>query len=607
MTQFIQIIVLLLAPYLLVGQLSPGALSEAHKDLEGIANCTQCHSLGNKIPDSKCLDCHQEINELILSNRGLHAAKSTMEKTCIDCHSEHHGRKFDMVRFDQEAFDHSITRYSLEGQHAVIDCKECHTPENIADPEISKREETFLGLDQECLSCHQDFHQGTLSSTCIDCHDFDAFRPARYFDHDQAKFKLRGAHIEVDCKECHQEKLLNKQSFQQFTGLDFADCVDCHTNPHNSTWKSTCASCHTETSFSSFNGRNSFNHNRTGFELKGAHKEVGCFECHVRTNASSIFSDHTNVLVEDCNACHKDPHEGKFGNKCAECHNETSFLLLNDPSSFDHGLTDFSLEGRHLEVDCKECHLEKYTDPIAFAHCFDCHEDYHEGEFMDKGIQRDCDECHTLEESFSYTTFGFEEHASSSFNLDGAHMATPCFECHVREEHWSFRNIGTSCIDCHDDIHDGHISYTYYPEKNCSTCHTTEFWSDVQFDHDLTAYTLLGQHLEIRCSDCHFSLSKVSGSEVQQKFKDLSSDCIACHKNPHGDQFEKDGQTDCASCHHSYSWSPDNFNHDSTDFPLEGRHKELECVNCHKNVIIFERKETINFKIERFDCIDCHQ
>ena len=82
-----------------------------------------------------------------------------------------------MIRFDKDAFDHNLTGYLLEGQHDVIDCKECHAPDNINDLELKKRENTFLGLNKECLSCHEDFHQQTLSSDCISCHDFSAFRP----------------------------------------------------------------------------------------------------------------------------------------------------------------------------------------------------------------------------------------------------------------------------------------------------------------------------------------------------------------------------------------------------------------------------------------------
>lgn len=591
---------------MLNAQLSPGDLTEAHKDLEGISNCTQCHSIGNKITDAKCLECHKEIDQLIKSDRGLHALSETREKTCIDCHSEHHGRKFDMVRFDQDNFDHSRTGYELEGQHAVIDCRKCHISENISDPELKKRSETFLGLKHDCLSCHDDFHQGTLSNKCVDCHNFDAFRPASFFDHNDADFRLRGAHVDVDCIECHKEENRNGQIFQRFTDIPFSDCNECHDNPHSSSWKSKCITCHTEESFGSFIGQNRFDHNKTKFELKGSHKELGCFDCHKKTNANVVFSDNAGVGVNQCASCHNDPHNGKFGNNCVECHNESSFFSLNDPSLFDHSLTDFELEGKHIQVDCKECHQGKLTDPMTHDNCFDCHEDYHNGEFVKNGLQSDCNECHNLDQDFSFTDFGFDEHKVTTFPLEGAHLATPCFECHVSEDHWTFRSIGTQCIDCHADIHEGFISASFYPDKNCTVCHNSESWAEVNFDHSQTNWELTGGHIAVVCSDCHFKMDEESAI-IEQTFVNLLKDCNSCHFNPHGIEFEVSGITDCARCHVTSSWYPENFDHNLTAFPLEGKHIEVECGACHTEVVIDNKIQITNFKIEKFECIDCHQ
>ncbi len=41
-------------------QISPGKLSKAHAHLEGVANCTQCHTLGKKVSNEKCMACHSE-------------------------------------------------------------------------------------------------------------------------------------------------------------------------------------------------------------------------------------------------------------------------------------------------------------------------------------------------------------------------------------------------------------------------------------------------------------------------------------------------------------------------------------------------------------------
>ena len=88
----------------LAAQLSPGELSNAHKDLEGISNCTKCHDLGSKVSNTKCLECHKEIKSRIDRNEGFHVSWEVKGKDCATCHSDHHGRKFDMIRFDENTF-----------------------------------------------------------------------------------------------------------------------------------------------------------------------------------------------------------------------------------------------------------------------------------------------------------------------------------------------------------------------------------------------------------------------------------------------------------------------------------------------------------------------
>ena len=37
-------------------------------------------------------------------------------------------------------------------------------PDNIQNIDLKKRAKTFLGLDQKCLTCHDDYHQKTLTT-----------------------------------------------------------------------------------------------------------------------------------------------------------------------------------------------------------------------------------------------------------------------------------------------------------------------------------------------------------------------------------------------------------------------------------------------------------
>ncbi len=587
-------------------QISPGKLSEAHAHLEGVSNCTQCHDLGNKVPDNKCLACHEEIEELIRAGRGYHASREVQSKTCVRCHNEHHGRKFQMIRFDEDAFDHDLANYELEGKHATIDCRSCHKPDYISNADLKKRSNTFLGLSDRCLNCHEDYHQKTLGNDCAKCHGFDDFAPADYFDHDETKYALKGAHQEVECKKCHPMTTRRGKKFQQFAGIEFADCITCHEDPHEDRIPGKCTQCHKESAFSDFIGRKRFRHEKTGFVLKGRHASISCFSCHKRhREAEDIFDDHFGLVSEkDCAKCHEDVHEGKFGKDCAKCHREKSFHSLRKMDFFDHSVTDFPLEGNHMDVKCKACHKRgHYTDPIDFSRCDNCHDDYHEGVFKTQTKDPDCGACHRVDKAFSFSAFGIEEHKQASFALEGAHIAVPCFSCHLQGERWVFKDLGVRCIDCHEDIHKGFINAKFYPDNDCTRCHQPDSWQEVSFDHQYTDWPLEGRHADLRCGACHFS-EEENGSVKKQRFKNLDTHCQSCHDNVHGDQFaERQQMEGCAVCHTPDDWFPYNFDHNSTAFPLDGQHEKLECGACHyktpaQDIIIYKNRKT--------KCIDCH-
>ena len=591
----------------LQGQLSPGKLTEAHQQLEGIRNCTVCHDLGQKVSNQKCLDCHEFIDLLIDEGRGMHAHPSVNQQDCFDCHSEHHGRGFDMVRFDQDGFDHKITGYQLEGQHNQIDCRLCHNPQHIVFSEVADKPNTFLGLDTECMSCHEDVHQGSLSPDCASCHSMNSFQPATFFDHSNAQFGLNGAHQDVSCLECHPILEENGIRTQQFTNIDHETCISCHESPHRSNRVGDCMQCHTERSFSEFTGDQFFNHSITAFDLTGKHQDLSCFECHSKTqSASSVFKDFQISSEHDCVQCHQDVHSGNFGNQCVDCHTTQDFSLIRDMTRFDHSLTDFPLIGLHQDVDCRNCHTEQsFTDPIPHENCTDCHSDAHDGQFTSNEVVQSCNDCHSLEYDFSYTTFDSEDHQDASFILRGGHLATACTECHLIDGTWTFRQIGNRCIDCHIDPHEEHISSDYYPSQDCLQCHTEEGWSMITFDHQLTDWILTGSHIDVECRACHIPDFEESGLD-QQVFDNISGDCQSCHNEPHGGQFAgSDDNTDCMTCHTTENWSSLSFDHNTTRFKLEGRHAEVSCNRCHQPP--YEgNPDVVMYKLTSIQCADCH-
>ena len=357
-----------------------------------------------------------------------------------------------------------------------------------------------------------------------------------------------------------------------------------------------------EESWLSLEGMNGFNHNQTNFPLAGQHRRIGCVECHRDgTNNGTPFQEFIVLQAVECVTCHQDIHDSRLGTDCAACHDERSFTNLIASNTFDHARTGYSLEGKHLEVQCKECHQASKINPIEYDRCAGCHEDYHEGEFAVAGISPDCMECHTVFD-FSESSYTIEQHNASAFALEGAHLATPCFACHLNEEKWHFKNIGQNCIDCHEDVHLGTLDEKFYPNQACDNCHSPERWAAVTFDHSQTNFSLEGKHLEQNCNACHL----VPGIDNEhQLFAGLSSLCLDCHEDVHHRQFDVDGLTDCARCHAFDNWEAIRFDHDETAFKLEGEHQKVSCTACHKETMQAGLKY-IRYKIENYECASCH-
>ncbi len=57
-------------------------------------------------------------------------------KQCVECHKDHFGKTFSMIKFDKKKFNHDETTYKLEGEHKKIECEKCHNNEKIKDEDI---------------------------------------------------------------------------------------------------------------------------------------------------------------------------------------------------------------------------------------------------------------------------------------------------------------------------------------------------------------------------------------------------------------------------------------------------------------------------------------
>jgi hypothetical protein len=520
------IVLMVILSYSSFSQISPGNLAAVHSNLEGMSNCTKCHELGNKVINAKCLACHTELKVRIDQNKGYHSSSEARSKNCTSCHSDHHGVNFQILRFDKEKFNHNLAGFTLTGAHAKKTCKDCHKPEFITNKAVKAKKFTFLGLKTECLGCHTDYHQNTLSSNCTNCHGVDAFKPVAKFSHAATRFPLAGSHQTVECIKCHPVTSKNGLKFQEFAGILFTNCTNCHADIHQNKFGQNCRQCHTEVSFHAIRSMGNFDHSKTNFKLEDKHLTVPCASCH-KANLTAT------IKYNRCTDCHKDYHNNQFSREgvvtdCSVCHDTKGF----DQFSFTierHNQGKFRLDGAHLAIPCISCH--KKTANWNFRQigirCNDCHKNIHEG-YLDPKYYPDgnCTTCHNPSR-WSEIKY---DHSVTGFALSGVHAIKDCRICHFKPDSSSrvvqkFSGMTTACSSCHQDIH--FKQFEVGGLTNCLKCHTFEGWKIANFDHNTTAFKLDGKHQNVACAKCHKKITDGQKTYVLYKIKEWK--CENCH------------------------------------------------------------------------------
>lgn len=218
-----------------------------------------------------------------------------------------------------------------------------------------------------------------------------------------------------------------------------------------------CSACHTPAGWKSLtNGPSGggFDHDRTGFPLRGEHSRVGCTECHQADRK----------LTRECSSCHEDFHRGRLSTDCSECHNSSTWLRTDAIER--HRMTRLPLTGMHALISCTECH-RRFSDRAwssVQANCFACHaDDYrrrdihplHVGSATSPPFDRNCATCHRASSWVpAIIALGTFTQSQSALSLDhdahfpirfGSHRSAQCSDCHARED-------GTGaiqCVSCH--------------------------------------------------------------------------------------------------------------------------------------------------------------
>lgn len=532
----------------------PGKVSRVHEKIEG--RCLDCHNLVQKLFFDKCLVCHKEVKKNIEQKTGFHGRVDASRcETCHTEHNGRSSQlvQFDPAHFDHNksefqlngkhltakcdgchqkpkyrdtprdcyschlkkdkhkgalgssceschnaegwakiSFDHTKTKFPLEGKHAPVTCEKCHTSDN------------FKSTPTACVGCHldRDKHKGTLGKQCDSCHTAKEWKQI-LFDHDKTRFKLVESHLKVACLKCHKTPQLRTTP---------KTCVKCHrkADRHKGILGPQCAECHTVKNWKEI----LFDHDKTRFKLIGKHQRADCLKCHTKPKL--------RTTPKSCVACHKkeDRHKGKLGRQCDHCHTADNWKRM----IFDHSKTSYPLTGKHIQVNCTKCHVkEPFKIP---SRCSGCHkgDDKHKGKLGDS-----CEKCHNEKGWKDIRKF---DHQKTIFPLLNKHRKVRCTECHKSP---LFKDTPSRCYDCHvkDDYHKGRFG------RKCELCHSAESWKRDDFDHvQETGYALVQMHSKLKCEQCH----------IRQLFVQRTSRmCVSCHRKDdyhNGELGER-----CEICH----------------------------------------------------------
>ncbi|MHC5063585.1 MAG: hypothetical protein ACYTG5_06390 [Planctomycetota bacterium] len=654
--------------YLALGDLArrdPGPLAEVHQripELTGRANCSKCHGGWWVSMTEACLDCHKPIADQLAGGDGLHGALGEARSDlCVLCHSDHHGPDFAMVNDQsfilagvpkQENFDHQMVGFEMNGQHLELACSECH--QNADEPVLPEGESRFLGLDQDCASCHEDPHEDRYQLSCVQCHGQQAFDQLEATGHEK-HLELLGAHGELDCRECHAvDDSHSLERLGERREVVFRQCLDCHDSPHDwgfmdavadlqgSSSDAVCGDCH-QADHASFTEESLSlspeQHAKTGFLLDAPHDQADCAECH-SPDMGDFAGRYPGREPDQCRVCHEDPHGGQFdegptaAEGCIACHERSHFEPHAYPAEM-HGNAGIDLYGSHLEADCHDCHHLPSTDGPRVFHgtpdrCENCHKDAHFGYFEEFTALNEvptgtCSPCHVATTFSDVPSDVFDHGEWTGFPVSGAHQQDGCETCHPRspEPDQFGRRLGIvrehfgeyeGCHTCHADPHEGEFDKPDQPtaidgQEGCARCHVQASFRSFPdgFDHGFwTGFVLEGVHAETGCSSCHEPLQEPT-SFGRTWDHAASRRCADCHEDPHGGQFAHEEQNNCERCHRSAaSFTALSFNHSiHSRFLLGDAHEDLACSECHKPYPHGDTEIT-RYRPLGTACVDCH-
>ena len=514
------------SPGELNAQVAAAPLGGVRSHAELKYDCGACHTAPwlRTVMSDRCLECHINITTEISDFQSLHGVLMAEQgAACYACHTEHNGPDAIMTVIQTENFPHEVVGFSLEGHAQFADgtpfaCADCHQ-DGVAVFGLAACEECHASLDADFTQ----FHVAAFGQECLDCHDgIDTY--GADFDHNQF-FVLEGEHASGTCGGCHP----GVRTMTEFRAAPH-DCYACHAaeDEHNGEFGFDCAVCHTPADWE----QATFDHAQTNFPLEGEHVNVACEDCH----QNNLYEG----TPQDCYACHAedDEHNGQYGSDCAACHTPVDWKQ----ATFDHNLSNFPLEGEHINVACEDCHQNGVYQGTP-QDCYACHaeDDEHNGQYGSE-----CAACHTPID-WEQATF---DHTLTAFPLTGAHNSVDCADCHQNSV---YAGTPQECVACHADpvFHQGLFSSV------CTDCHTTTAWSPAEYNQSHTFPFNHGESGVSACTVCHdptlntytcYSCHEHTPANIDSKHREEGinnyTNCMECHPTGREDEGDHGGDDD---------------------------------------------------------------
>ena len=206
--------------------------------------------------------------------------------------------------------------------------------------------------------------------------------------------------------------------------------------------------------------------------------------------------------------------------------------------------------------------------------------------------------------------------------------ALRCRECHGAGDAKAMDRL---CAGCHKDV--GWLTqrrrglHGRTDGATCASCHPDHAGADFalvswaegspeRFDHRRAGWPLEQAHRRLACDDCHTpkyqrspAAALSAGRPGSARWIGLDRSCATCHTDVHRGALARD----CLECHDQREWTPaPGFLHDSTDYPLTGRHARVACGGCHNTSKVATGRTAAGDTIPVYrdlphrQCSDCH-